>query len=125
MLTEQSCSLCRQNNTQLFHQHKKRIYRHCAGCDLIFVPEEHHVNPEEEKSQYDFHENDPSHQGYKEFLSKLVTPLKEHLKPGMQGLDIVQRTHFKKFSRLLLHTLSCVNFHNRAIGCRQCSISIF
>ncbi|WP_455201912.1 class I SAM-dependent methyltransferase [Kaarinaea lacus] len=54
---------------------------------MIFVPSIHFLSAEEEKSQYDLHQNHPDDQGYRKFLSRLLIPMKEKLKPGDCGLD--------------------------------------
>ena len=42
---------------------------------------------QEEKAQYDLHENDPHDLGYRKFLSRLTDPLLAKLPPHSYGLD--------------------------------------
>jgi SAM-dependent methyltransferase len=51
----------------------KRIFLHCPQCDLIFVPESHHLSPEQEVSRYKMHRNTLSNEGYVGmFLEKIA-----------------------------------------------------
>lgn len=51
------------------------------------MPSPWQLCPEEEKAQYDLHQNDPADSGYRQFLSRLADPLMARLKPGSVGLD--------------------------------------
>ena len=42
---------------------------------------------EEERAQYDLHENSPDDEGYRNFLNQLAKPLLEKLNPQSSGLD--------------------------------------
>ncbi|GAB4187393.1 MAG: class I SAM-dependent methyltransferase [Simkaniaceae bacterium] len=80
------CLLC-QSRSDTFSQDKKREYKHCKHCDLIFVPLKYHLSPSQEKKEYDQHENDSSDCKYRNFLNQALIPLEKYLIPGMQGLD--------------------------------------
>lgn len=80
------CLLC-QSASSFFFRDKKREYRHCCHCDLIFVPSKDHISSSQEKKEYDHHENDPSDSKYRNFLNKVLSPLEKYLTPGMKGLD--------------------------------------
>ena len=75
------CPLCHGNAT-CFIEDEHRQYIQCEKCALIFVPTEFHLTREEEKAQYDLHENDPNDSGYRQFLSRLADPLLEKLSPN-------------------------------------------
>jgi hypothetical protein len=81
-----NCPLC-DTTAAPFCEDRLRPYLRCPHCDLIFVPQEHHLSSKNEKARYDLHQNDPSDTGYRSFLSRLFTPVKEKLSPGAQGLD--------------------------------------
>jgi len=81
------CTLCFELTHNKIYNNDFRAFYHCLNCDLIFVPFDYHLNAGEEKNQYDFHQNGPYDEGYKQFLMQLVRPLLDHLDPGMQGLD--------------------------------------
>jgi len=82
-----ACSLCLDRRTRLMYQNSKRAFYHCLVCDLIFVPQEDHLKPEDEKKIYNFHHNDPHDPKYRAFLNHVAHPLLSYLKPGMEGLD--------------------------------------
>ena len=82
-----TCPLCSESDISDYHQDKRRAYRFCPNCHLVFVPPQFHVCEVEEKRIYDLHENDPRDPGYRRFLSRIAKPLLECLEPGSQGLD--------------------------------------
>ncbi|MGR5540907.1 class I SAM-dependent methyltransferase [Vibrio campbellii] len=82
-----SCPLCDHNDTQHFHQDKRRSYQQCQRCQLVFVPQEQRLDAEAEKSHYDLHDNNPQDMGYRGFLSRVVDPILERIKPASSGLD--------------------------------------
>ena len=81
-----SCPLCHGEAAFIFED-ERRPYHQCGQCELIFVPKGCLPSREEEKAQYDLHENDPGDPGYRRFLSRLTGPLLEKLSPGSMGLD--------------------------------------
>lgn len=86
------CPLCYSENTHPFHEDTKRIYLKCRHCDLVFVPKDYHLTPDQEKLIYDQHQNNPEDIGYRQFLNRLAQPLlsllNEYKFPkDAQGLD--------------------------------------
>ncbi|MGY4877197.1 class I SAM-dependent methyltransferase [Vreelandella aquamarina] len=81
------CPLCMDEKTQHYHRDSQRDYYQCAKCKLIFVPQDQHLSTEQEKQEYDRHQNSPEDQGYRRFLSRLLTPLEARLAPHAKGLD--------------------------------------
>ena len=81
-----NCPLC-AHMSECFCKDRAREYLRCPRCDLVFVPEHQHLSPTEEKSRYDFHQNDPGDSRYRKFLSRLFQPLENQLDEGAQGLD--------------------------------------
>jgi hypothetical protein len=83
------CPLCgREEGHPLFHRDRRRPYYRCGRCDLTFVPGPWQVSPEKEKSRYDFHRNDGDDRGYRDFLSRIIPFLQNHLASGAaSGLD--------------------------------------
>jgi len=53
----------------------------------VYVPRKYHLPCEAEKAEYDKHENSAFDPGYRQFLSRLVAPLKSYIKDGDSGLD--------------------------------------
>ena len=83
----ETCPLCRGNRVQLYHEDKKRLYFQCDICSLVFVPSLYLLSSEQEKAEYDLHENNIYDEGYRRFLYRLSDPLLKKLKPGQRGLD--------------------------------------
>ena len=81
------CILCNSQNVEAFCASDGYDYLHCNHCDLIYVKPGQRLDPDEEKSRYDLHENDPADESYRSFLSQLFTPLSKKLKANSLGLD--------------------------------------
>ena len=87
MSTILCCPLCTALAPEFYHRDKKRDYLQCTECSLVFVPPKYHLSPEKEKAEYDLHRNSPDDAGYRNFLKRLFTPMRERIRPGSQGLD--------------------------------------
>ncbi len=81
-----TCPLCQSTDGIPFY-HDHRSYFRCPACSLVFVPPEQFLSLEEEKAQYDLHENSANDPGYRCFLNRLSTPLSEHIQSNSTGLD--------------------------------------
>lgn len=86
-MKQSNCPLCREPDISAFHQDKNRDYLRCKTCQLVFVPKDQHLTFDQEKNLYDLHKNHLHDQGYRQFLSRLSTPLLARLQPGSFGLD--------------------------------------
>lgn len=82
-----ACPLCGGLENDSFHRDRRREYDRCRTCRLVFVPPRYYLSRQEEKAEYDRHQNRPDDPGYRQFLSRLFLPLQERLRPGSQGLD--------------------------------------
>lgn len=82
-----TCPLCLNHQTLHFHTDKQRDYLRCQICDLVFVPKHQLLSAEDEKSQYDLHQNSPSDESYRQFLGRLLDPMTEYLPKQAHGLD--------------------------------------
>ncbi len=80
------CTLC-ASDARPFAQVDGRDYFRCPCCQLTFEHPDRLPGPDEEKGQYDLHDNRPDDPGYRRFLAQLADPLCEQLSPGAQGLD--------------------------------------
>ncbi len=80
------CPLCGARSSQ-FYEDKKRRYLQCEHCKLVFVPKIFHLNQNEEKTEYDKHQNSPKDKGYRDFLARIVEPLRARLDASAVGLD--------------------------------------
>ena len=81
------CPLCSSDDIDPFCEDENRTYLNCSNCKLVFVPQYYWLSAEDEKATYDLHENDPRDQGYRQFLSRLSTPLMARLEARQKGLD--------------------------------------
>lgn len=81
------CPLCRTDKTLEYHRDKKRRYRDCQVCSLVYVPASYHLTPQAEKAEYDKHQNNASDAGYRRFLGRCLNPLFELLRQDAKGLD--------------------------------------
>lgn len=79
--------LCNQPNLELYHQDKGREYWQCQYCQLVQVPSAFHLTPEQEKVEYDKHDNQEDDLGYRRFLSRCLSPVLERIKIELLGLD--------------------------------------
>ena len=86
-LCAMTCPLCHFSQTHFYHQDKRRRYQQCAQCQLVFVEPEFLPNAQQEKHEYDLHENHAEDEGYRRFLNKLAAPLNQVLQPNSNGLD--------------------------------------
>ena len=83
----QDCVVCESKLTKPFNTSDNLLYWHCSSCEVIFLDSKHHIDATSEKERYLEHENIIEDIGYRDFLSKLINPLKEKLYSGSCGLD--------------------------------------
>lgn len=84
---ERLCPLCRTAGGEVFFRDARRDYFRCSRCLLVFVPPTQFLTEAEEKAEYDLHRNSPEDLGYRRFLGRIFTPMKERLSPQSFGLD--------------------------------------
>ena len=63
MTGETHCPLCAGNALAPYHQDRRRPYRQCGTCCLVFVPPGWYLTPEAELAQYNFHQNEVGRRG--------------------------------------------------------------
>jgi SAM-dependent methyltransferase len=85
--THRQCPLCASGSNTDYYRDSRRLYLQCGQCQLVWVPSEYHLSPEEEKAEYDKHENSLEDTGYLNFLSRVTTPLLKRLAAESRGLD--------------------------------------
>ena len=81
------CPLCRGGTSELFYRDDRRTYFRCHVCRLVFVPPADYLSPEEEKAEYDLHQNNTADESYRHFLNQVFLPVNRLLPPGSKGLD--------------------------------------
>lgn len=84
--TNKSCPLCVEKTTFPI-QGRRRDFRHCPRCDLIFVHPAHHPSPEEEVHRYRQHKNSSDNPGYVKFLSEVLALIQQFGPAGGSLLD--------------------------------------
>lgn len=67
--------MCEHPNLSHFHTDKRRDYFQCEQCHLVFVPPSQHLNADDEKAEYDKHQNELHDVGYLRFLSRVALPM--------------------------------------------------
>jgi hypothetical protein len=80
------CPLC---GTQSGKKHfsRKRTLHECPKCHLIVAERSELLTRDEQKARYLTHENGIEHEGYREFLGRVIDASRPYLKPGTRGLD--------------------------------------
>ncbi|MCR8922237.1 class I SAM-dependent methyltransferase [Dasania sp. GY-MA-18] len=81
------CTLCGLTGNPEFHRDRRRSYQRCQRCHLVYVPAEYWLSAEQEKAEYDLHQNHAQDEGYRRFLSRLTDPLQNKIAANAQGLD--------------------------------------
>lgn len=81
------CPLCYSNDTRLFESVAGIDYQRCHDCRLTWMHPQFLPTAEEEKEQYDRHDNRVDNYHYRKFLSRLTAPLQQELSAGARGLD--------------------------------------
>ncbi|AWB65419.1 methyltransferase [Saccharobesus litoralis] len=87
LVAPEPCPLCQTQCDEEFSRDKKRPYLQCPHCKLVFVPRHFHLSAQQEKAEYDKHQNQADDMGYRRFLARTVTPLIKQLPKNAQGLD--------------------------------------
>ena len=82
-----ACPVCRAPAPQPFMDVGPQRYWKCETCDARFLDPAQHPAPDAERAHYLTHENDPADPRYRNFLSKLATPLLARVAPRSSGLD--------------------------------------
>ena len=80
------CPLCQQA-TEFYCRDRRRPYFVCNQCAMVHVPADWHLSAEQERAQYDLHDNQVDDPAYRQFLARLATPLLERLPADAEGLD--------------------------------------
>jgi len=83
---EMHCPLCDAPGSD-FHRDRRRAYLRCGRCLLVWVPAAFLLSPDQEKAEYDLHQNKPDDPAYRGFLGRLATPLLQRLPAAASGLE--------------------------------------
>ncbi len=81
MANNPSCQICGNQTFPLFDDKLSLTFHQCQHCGYTFKDNQHHLDHQAEKSQYDAHENTSDNQGYvrmfERFLTHAVLPYKQ------------------------------------------------
>ena len=81
-----SCPLCGSACRPYFSD-RWRDYLECENCELVHVAAQQWPSNEEERAHYGLHDNRVDDPGYRHFLGRLATPLRQRLPANSAGLD--------------------------------------
>jgi hypothetical protein len=82
-----TCPLCLKTEIDNFFKYRNKAYFQCNNCNLIFLLPKDFISEEEEKENYDLHENDMQDIGYQKFLNRMFEPMMKRIVKGASGLD--------------------------------------
>jgi len=82
-----NCPLCHSSDCPPFFRDRRRDYLRCGVCRLVFVPADQYLSAEEERAEYDLHENEIDDSGYRRFLTRVFEPVRGRVSPPARGLD--------------------------------------
>ena len=80
-MNTQDCIVCSSNLVESFQTSDCLNYWHCNSCGARFLDKKHHIDEDSEKKRYLEHENIIEDEGYRNFLSKLSSPLMDKVNP--------------------------------------------
>lgn len=81
------CPLCAGANATRILSANGRDFWKCRVCQLVFVSRAQHLSRDAELALYQTHQNNPSDEGYRAFLNRLLQHLTPRLSPNAEGLD--------------------------------------
>lgn len=81
------CNLCRSEIAEPCQKNKHRVFSLCNRCELVSVPPQYWLNPEEEKRRYQKHNNTLENAGYTEYLGAIVSTVEHIGKTSPKILD--------------------------------------
>jgi 2-polyprenyl-3-methyl-5-hydroxy-6-metoxy-1,4-benzoquinol methylase len=81
------CPLCQHAVTAEYAEDRFRRFFQCTQCELVFAEPSSWPTADQEKAEYDLHENALDDEGYNGFLSRIVTPLLARVPPSSDVLD--------------------------------------
>lgn len=81
------CPVCHAPGTVHFAHEGGRHYLRCPACQATFMHPGQRLNAAGERAYYQTHQNTVDDPGYRQYLSRLTTPLLPRLAPGSHGLD--------------------------------------
>ena len=81
------CKVCRNSKPYLFLKSEELVYWGCNTCGAKFLDPKNYVSSNYEKKHYLKHNNSTTDIDYKNFLLKLIEPMKDKISTNDIGLD--------------------------------------
>lgn len=81
------CRLCGDRHLSLYHHDSRRPYQVCETCQLVQVPPAWFLDAEQERAEYDRHDNRVEDTGYQRFLQRSADQVRAHMAAPASGLD--------------------------------------
>jgi len=82
-----NCLVCQAGGKRPFTEVEGRFYWQCDHCHAVWLDPSQRLDAAAEAAHYRLHENRADDPAYRQFLSRLASPLLERLGDGLQGLD--------------------------------------
>ena len=82
-----TCKVCKSSDLNLFLNCKKLVYWECKTCEAKFLDPKNYVSSSYEKKHYLKHNNLITDTNHKNFLLKLIKPIKDKISSCDIGLD--------------------------------------
>ena len=82
-----TCTVCKSSNIEFFLKSGKLFYWECNVCGSKFLDPKNYVSRSDEKKHYLKHNNSITDLNYKNFLLKLIEPVKDKISTSDIGLD--------------------------------------
>ena len=99
------CRVCRSSKPYFFSKSKQLVYWGCYACGAKFLDPKNYVSNRYEKKHYLKHNNSINDTNYKNFLLKLIEPMKDKISTNDIGLD-----YGCGFAPVLAHILKSYGF---------------
>ena len=81
------CTVCKSSNIDFFLKSGKLLYWGCNVCDSKFLDPNNYISNSNEKKHYLKHNNSITDLNYRNFLLKLIEPVKDKISTSDIGLD--------------------------------------
>lgn len=85
--TPECCPVCNTRRIKFFMTVDGRVYWRCRMCEATFLAPAQWPDLENQKIEYDKHQNELDDPDYRAFLGRLAEPLMARLPASAQGLD--------------------------------------
>jgi len=81
------CTVCKNNNVIFYAEIKKMLYWECQVCEAKLLDSKNFITFDAEKKHYLKHNNNIDDSAYRNFLLRLVNPIKDKISNQDLGLD--------------------------------------